>query len=348
MVYVLMGLEGTGKVQMWRPQAVVTDPTVAEQWGEHGKNVDWVPLELDDVANVSAGPGEHAPTFQPGKKSPVEERLEATAKRQEETIKRMTETIKLLQKRLGIKEPLPDFAGRPQKRSSLLQKKAEDNIPPKPIERVKGGSQPFPETLDAQGIADYIETYATYPVDNQMVYEKFQGAHAVLKLLPIAQLREGGRDHNLQDKGNEAKYLKQSLKTQPPAVVENGEVLDGNHRLRANKRRGLTHMWCYVVMGGEGKTAGYGRNPEDFEGDTIEEQVADLMEKRTFGEEDKGDGWAIYARNTEYPSDATWLKVFFKDGAVTKVDLFDEVPEQVIESRKGFEGLFSFAQAFGD
>jgi hypothetical protein len=128
---------------------------------------------------------------------------------------------------------------------------SEDKIPPRPVERIKGGTQPFPQTLDARGIADHIETYAVYPVDSEFVYEKFQGAHATLKLVPIASLREGGRDQNLQRKKTEDKYLKQSLKTQPPIVVENGEVLDGNHRLRANKRRGLTHTWCYVVTDGE-------------------------------------------------------------------------------------------------
>jgi hypothetical protein len=95
------------------------------------------------------------------------------------------------------------------------------------------------------------------------------------------------------------------------------------------------------------KTA-FGRHPEDFEGDTIEEQVADLMEHRSFNADDSGPGWAIYSRGSGYPEDSTWLKVFFKDGEVTKVDMFDEVPEQVIETRKGFDGAFSFAQAFGD
>ena len=117
-------------------------------------------------------------------------------------------------------------------------------MPPKPAG--------FDDVLhDAQEIADYIETYALYPVDNEFVYEKFRGSHAVLKLVPIAELQEGGRDANQQSKKNEDKYLKQNLKTQPPAVVENGKVLDGNHRFRANKRRGLTAMWCYVVMEGD-------------------------------------------------------------------------------------------------
>jgi hypothetical protein len=243
-VYVLMSLEGTSKKgKEWRPVAVVTNPDVATQWYEYGTNVDWVPLGLDEVTNIA--PGETMPEFHvrettPGEQKAVElsRQMEATIKRMQGIIDQQQTMIKKLQK--GQPKQQHNF------QSSLLKEAGEgDNIPPRPVE---GGSQPFPDTLDAQGLADYIETYATYEVDNQQLYEMFQGGHAVLKLMPIAELREGGRDHNLQSKSNEAKYLKQDISTQPPAVVENGEVLDGNHRLRANKRRGLTHMWCYVVQ----------------------------------------------------------------------------------------------------
>src|SRR5271166_64459 len=88
--------------------------------------------------------------------------------------------------------------------------------------------------------------------------------------------------------------------------------------------------------------------PTDFEGGTIEEQVANLKERRSFSEDGKGDGWVIYSRNTEYEGDGTWLKVFFKDGKVTKTDMFDEEPENVLDTRLGFDGLHSFTQAFGD
>jgi hypothetical protein len=89
-------------------------------------------------------------------------------------------------------------------------------------------------------------------------------------------------------------------------------------------------------------------DPSQYEGGTIEEQVANLMEKRSFSEDGKGDGWVIYSRNTEYKGDGTWLKVFFKDGKVAKTDMFDEEPENVLETRLGFDGLHSFTQAFGD
>lgn len=241
-VYVLMSLEGSGKNKAWRPIAVVSNPDLAAQWMEVGKDVDWVPLELDDVKNISPG---NKPTFQPRETTSGEEKAIELSKRMEATIQRMQKMIDdqaaLIKKLTGGKKVgavVEDSLGAVK-------------IPPKPVEKVEGGSQPFPETLDAQGIADFIETYAAYPVDNEFVYEKFRSSHAKLMLKSIAELQEGGLDKNLQSKPKEDRYLKQSLKTQPPAVVENGVVWDGNHRLRANKRRGLTHMWCYVVMDGE-------------------------------------------------------------------------------------------------
>jgi hypothetical protein len=281
-VYVLMSQEGSGKNKAWRPVAVVSNPDLATQWYEYGKDVDWVPLELDDVTHISPG---NLPEFAPRKTTPGEEKAVELSKKMEATIQRMQKIIddqqglieKLTKGKKGSGEdvefPCDHCDGTGFKPDSEIeiecdhcdgtgmrggihrsvggQTAGKDRIPPRPVEKVKGGSQPFPPALDAQGLADYIETYATYEVDPEFVYEMFRGSHAVLKLVPIASLREGGREHNLQSKKNEDKYLKQDLKTQPPAVVEDGKVLDGNHRFRANKRRGLTHMWCYVVVNGE-------------------------------------------------------------------------------------------------
>lgn len=234
-VYVLMAMEGGKKGKEWRPVAVVTNPATAENWYEqYGKSgaVDWVPLGLDEIQDINP---EKLPQFIPRPLGPGEERATELSQNLEETIDQMQTVInqqqtliKKLQKKKGVK-------------SSLLKQAA---VPPKPAG--------FDDVLnDAQEIADYIETWATYEVDNEFVYEKFRGCHAVLKLVPIAELQEGGRDANERSQKNEDKYLKQNLKTQPPAVVENGKVLDGNHRLRANIRRGLTAMWCYVVMEGD-------------------------------------------------------------------------------------------------
>lgn len=238
-VYVLMSLEKSGKVKEWRPVAVVTNPDVATQWYSYGKNVDWVPLELDDVQNIDP---ENMPAFHPRESSPGEVKAEEIAKQTQATFERMEKIIN--DQAALIKQLQKGQKKQHNFQSSLLNKSAEaEAMPPKPMD----GKHPFPESLDDQGLADYIETYALEEVDPEFVYEQFRDKSATLQLVPIANLKEGGRDSNMQNKANEAKYLKQSIKTQPPAVVENGKVLDGNHRLRANIRRGLTHMWCYVV-----------------------------------------------------------------------------------------------------
>jgi hypothetical protein len=101
-VFVLMSLEGSSRAgKEWRPVAVVTDPAVAEQWMQYGKNVDWVPLELDDIKHMS--PGETQPEFRPSKESPITQRAIETAKRLEETNGRLMQIIEQLQERLGMK-----------------------------------------------------------------------------------------------------------------------------------------------------------------------------------------------------------------------------------------------------
>lgn len=183
-VYVLMGLEGNGKVKEWRPIAVVSNPDVATQWIEYGKNVDWVPLELDDVKNISPG---NMPTFQPRETTPgeakaleLQQKMEATINRMQKMIDDQAAVIKKLMKgktgaeRVTIlpKEPHPTAKSPYEYDSDMLEDvkpiaedphnpvpswvtgAAEDKIPPKPTG--------FADKLDARGLADYIETYATY------------------------------------------------------------------------------------------------------------------------------------------------------------------------------------------
>lgn len=242
-VYVLTNLEGAegkSKWREWRPVGVTTDPDAATQWAEEGQHHDWIPFEMDYLPE-----GEHS-TFRPKKQAPVKQRAVETAKRLEGVVNRLLKTIEDdraliedLRKRLGVKIKKVEQPPAGKVRASLLKK--ADKAPPKPTG--------FEDRLhDARDIADYIETWATYEVDPEFVEEQFRGQHAELRLLPIAELREGGRDHNLQSPANERKYQRMRLETLPPLLVRDGEVLDGNHRLRACKKRGLTHVWCYAVM----------------------------------------------------------------------------------------------------
>jgi|SRR5271170_2783205 len=112
-VYVLMTLESSGKVKEWRPVGVVSNPDVANQWTEYGKNVDWVPLELDDIKQINP---ENLPTFRPRETTPGEQKMEDMRQQVETTINRMQKVIddqqaviKKLQKgqkKSGFKSPL--------------------------------------------------------------------------------------------------------------------------------------------------------------------------------------------------------------------------------------------------
>jgi hypothetical protein len=85
---------------------------------------------------------------------------------------------------------------------------------------------------------------------------------------------------------------------------------------------------------------------DHIEGKDIEEKVSRLMERRSFGLDKEGPGWAVYTRNDEI-----WLKVVFKDDKVVKTYMYNEQPEgtsEPAEVRQGPEGLCSFTNTFGD
>src|SRR5277367_5678387 len=120
-VYVLMELQGNKKTMEWRPVAVVSSPTVAEQWQQYGANVDWVPLELDDTKYLQ--PGENKPEFHPQEISPIETRAAETAQKLMETNQRLISLVQQMAKRLGIKGPIPELQEmktKPPKTSSLF------------------------------------------------------------------------------------------------------------------------------------------------------------------------------------------------------------------------------------
>lgn len=113
-VYVLMAMEGGKKEKEWRPVGVVSSPEVAEQWYSYGgADVDWVPLELDDIKHLQTGEGEpgqkkYKPTFAPSQIDPLGQRAMETAKKLEETNKQLLAIIERMKKQLqkfGVKFP---------------------------------------------------------------------------------------------------------------------------------------------------------------------------------------------------------------------------------------------------
>jgi hypothetical protein len=105
----------------------------------------------------------------------------------------------------------------------------------------------FPQELPtANDILDYMLEWAGSNIDQELVEEYFRGAHAILKMVPIDDLHEGDENANIRNPELEDVYA--SLDTpMPPLVVVNSQVIDGNHRLRVAKRKGMMLVPCYVV-----------------------------------------------------------------------------------------------------
>lgn len=86
---------------------------------------------------------------------------------------------------------------------------------------------------DNNGIAQYIAEQSPGYVDEEMIQDNFIGCYAELEILPIDSIREG--------------HPKMDIATLPPIVVENGVIVDGNHRFRLARVKGLKEIPCYVV-----------------------------------------------------------------------------------------------------
>lgn len=108
--------------------------------------------------------------------------------------------------------------------------------------------QEYPAILkDEYEIADYIVGLSSDYADEESIVEYFNNSYAKLKLVPIDEIKEGRADHNIRSSAKERKYIKMSSDI-PPIVVEGGEIMDGNHRFRVAKKKGLTHIWIYDVI----------------------------------------------------------------------------------------------------
>jgi hypothetical protein len=106
----------------------------------------------------------------------------------------------------------------------------------------------WPPTLkDDWAIAEYIEATSSDYVDEEYIREHYRGCHAVLKKVAVTDLEPGDPEHNERSEKKEKKYAKMDLATMPPLVVEDGQIMDGNHRFRVAVAKGATHVLCYVV-----------------------------------------------------------------------------------------------------
>lgn len=84
-----------------------------------------------------------------------------------------------------------------------------------------------------------------------MVREYFNGAAAVLRPLAVADLRPGNPDANIACERKQARYAEMDPSTMPPIIVDEGKVVDGNHRLRVAVARGEATIMAYDVVAEE-------------------------------------------------------------------------------------------------
>jgi hypothetical protein len=90
--------------------------------------------------------------------------------------------------------------------------------------------------------------------------------------------------------------------------------------------------------------------PSAFEGNTIQEQLNDMMEQRSFSKEESGKGWVTYSRGDGTGKDAwrngRWIKVFFKGNTIGKVICHSD--ESPVRIKQGWDAAYGFAGAYGD
>ena len=107
-----------------------------------------------------------------------------------------------------------------------------------------------PVLSDADDIVAYMNAFSTEDLDEELMLDYFRGCKAVLKLLPVSSIHQGDPNHNIINPKKQKQYLKLNTKTIPPIIVDNGTVIDGNHRFRVAKALGLTQIWAYVIING--------------------------------------------------------------------------------------------------
>lgn len=100
---------------------------------------------------------------------------------------------------------------------------------------------------DGCEIADYITSISVDYVDSDMMEDYFQGAYAELEWIDVDSISEGDADHNIPDIDKEKSYSEMDVETMPPIVIEDGKVIDGNHRFRVAKKKGSKKIRAYVV-----------------------------------------------------------------------------------------------------
>ena len=99
----------------------------------------------------------------------------------------------------------------------------------------------------ANDIADYIETTSVEDVFTELIIETFKGCRGILKTVPIDDICAGDPDYNIPNDVKQALYDGLDPRTMPPIILQDGIIMDGNHRYRTAIKLGITHMRAYVI-----------------------------------------------------------------------------------------------------
>ncbi len=107
----------------------------------------------------------------------------------------------------------------------------------------------FKEMLkDADEITSFIIEKSANDIDEELVLEYFWGCKAILKSVEIDSLLIEDTNHHVQLESKERSYQKLPIETIPPIIVEDGKVIDGNHRLRIAQKKGLKRIIVYDII----------------------------------------------------------------------------------------------------
>lgn len=104
------------------------------------------------------------------------------------------------------------------------------------------------ELPDSRAIAEYIDSNSTSFIDTERIEDEYRGASAVLRELPVSELRLGNAEGNMEIAKKQSAYNRMDVSSQPPIVVEGNTVVDGNHRLRSAIKAKQSTIKAYVII----------------------------------------------------------------------------------------------------
>jgi hypothetical protein len=104
------------------------------------------------------------------------------------------------------------------------------------------------ELTDNRAIAEYVARCSPYEICEEQIEDNYIGCNAVLEWRALDTLTHGNADGNQADSERQKVCDALHLEKMPPLLVDSGEVQDGNHRLRALLKRGVTHFWIYNIQ----------------------------------------------------------------------------------------------------